>query len=943
MTALLPAPALLLALEAILVAGGGSAPANYDSHRLHVEALTAELLERGVSRDRITIFFADGPDPGPDRAVGGAPDVDGGWMLEGPKMLSRTRPRPRLENTAIDGHVLRPATRAALQAHLIDVGARTEPGDTVLIAVTDHGTREPAGRRESRISLWGEHLTESELVEMLAPVGADVRIALWMSQCHSGGFALLHDARANLCGAFAAHPERQSYGCFPDLGSQPAVGHFIRMVDALERHSALGAMTDEVRLTDGTPDTPHLTSDAHLYDRIAHAARDSGRTVAALVDAALPEAPADAPEKALIAAILERFGLPAVAGYGEAIALRGELAVIQEHELGRWRSRWEGLSRTTRIGLTRPHLGYAEALSDEATQDEMMAARAATVNDIRSAWAGRPRVLERTRELVVRERAAKRLDTRLMARIAALERVAWLYLRWSARGPLEGLDAAARSERAALLECEAAPLLPPPESPPPLAPPARKTTLAAVLGEVDALRPAWFGIGHERRPDDAGRMGVKKVQPESPAAIAGLRAGDLLVSVGGQRLDPPAALPSSAALLRHGEPVSIVLDRPDGGGAADATRMTVTMVPTRMRDARPRAPVGSRVERQRFVAHGGDPIEWFAADEPGVVFFWATWCGPCKKLLPHLETWSQKTGARVVAVTEEDADTVASFLADFGRFPFPIARDEDRRLHARFGVSAYPTMVRMGADGVVAGRQRGFDGSPLLVDWGADAAPEAPPLRALAARRPWSQRPPSVAEVAQALEVRRATPGRLRLHAGVMGARASDGTAIGTELDASWWGRWWRAGLRFDFATVGADEGDETPLLLDGRLNAAIAVIGTPRTRWELGASGGWRDFDGEGAPVMGTDLVARGFPAERFGLDGRAGVAWLLGEAHGSAGSPALGDDEAMWTVGIDGVLRRRDAAELRLGVAYVEDLGARWVLVRFAGVLDLTGGGAR
>ncbi len=70
-------------------------------------------------------------------------------------------------------------------------------------------------------------------------------------------------------------------------------------------------------------------------------------------------------------------------------------------------------------------------------------------------------------------------------------------------------------------------------------------------------------------------------------------------------------------------------------------------------------------------------VEWVkgdfdpASEAPYIVEFWATWCAPCKKSIPHL-TYLQKEyeidGLQVIGISiDEDTDKVAPFVQKMGR------------------------------------------------------------------------------------------------------------------------------------------------------------------------------------------------------------------------------------------------------------------------------------
>jgi thiol-disulfide isomerase/thioredoxin len=58
------------------------------------------------------------------------------------------------------------------------------------------------------------------------------------------------------------------------------------------------------------------------------------------------------------------------------------------------------------------------------------------------------------------------------------------------------------------------------------------------------------------------------------------------------------------------------------------------------------------------------PVKDFEKDKVYVVEFWATWCGPCREVMPHLAEMQTKYGTKIqfISVSDEPLETVQEFL-----------------------------------------------------------------------------------------------------------------------------------------------------------------------------------------------------------------------------------------------------------------------------------------
>jgi len=91
-----------------------------------------------------------------------------------------------------------------------------------------------------------------------------------------------------------------------------------------------------------------------------------------------------------------------------------------------------------------------------------------------------------------------------------------------------------------------------------------------------------------------------------------------------------------------------------------------------------------------------------------VVEFWATWCPPCRKSIPHLIELSKKhatDGLVLVGLTNEPKDKVAPF-AEKMSMSYPVGFGS--KSGEAYGVSSIPHAFVVGADGKVT-----WVGNPL--------------------------------------------------------------------------------------------------------------------------------------------------------------------------------------------------------------------------------------
>lgn len=560
---LLAAPSVPAArgeLYVLAINGGGDRLDNFASHLAHLHQLVALLGAAGVPKDHITVLASDGSNPAPDLATR-EPDPEHAWLLQGTHVDPLLRDLTTFASSSLPGVDLRPATSAGLARAIAELGGRLRAGDTLLLYVTDHGTqsrRDPTG---NRITLWGprESISVSRLGALLGRLPPGVRVVALMSQCYSGGFAYLHEAREHrrrpsgaTCGYFSSTPDRPSYGCYPEVRSQKAIGHSFEFLSALARNGRFSSAHTAVLIGDDTPDIPLRSSDVYLAELVGrHAPSDAG--LPAFVDSLVAPALAQggyADEKRLLDAIAARFAIPRPASLAELEQRIDHLFALLERidaQTRVWETALADFNQAALEGFLAAYPDRRASLHHSALRRLSPAerqARATTfLRELFAFVSSDAEQLTRARRLTTGLSQTDEVAYRTEIRVAALLRMRFIFTaiaghEWSRRQPAEAAAVAA------LEQCEALDLPVPTRAPlttrdppaPKLPPLERDERLAT------EHRPGWIGITYvpvspgrrARLRVGTGAVTVTAVVPRSPAALAGLRPGDIVEGAAGR-------------------------------------------------------------------------------------------------------------------------------------------------------------------------------------------------------------------------------------------------------------------------------------------------------------------------------------------------------------------------------------------------------------------------
>lgn len=247
--------------------------------------------------------------------------------------------------------------------------------------------------------------------------------------------------------------------------------------------------------------------------------------------------------------------------------------------------------------------------------------------------------------------------------------------------------------------------------------PTRPSTTPVTEPTAEREQKRWLGISVANMtepipgaPENARAM-IQRTFRGGPAHLAGLRHGDVIVRAAGAEVSRYQDYRDEARKVEIGDSIALGVLR--DGEALDVTLRLV---------ARPEDMKGWR--REHFPGTPAFPWELeplrpttanLSSDQargrPQLLYFWATWCSPCRSTAPMISSLHADVAddLLLVAISSEGEDKLLPWLQADGA-SYPVGRDTQGRAKLDYEVKSLPTAVLIDGTGDVVAWDYGVGG-----------------------------------------------------------------------------------------------------------------------------------------------------------------------------------------------------------------------------------------
>ncbi len=209
-------------------------------------------------------------------------------------------------------------------------------------------------------------------------------------------------------------------------------------------------------------------------------------------------------------------------------------------------------------------------------------------------------------------------------------------------------------------------------------------------------------------PEDA-RTQIQRAARGSPAHKAGLRRGDVITAAAGQPVKRFQDYLKQARDIDIGEELILQIAR---NGRSFPVHLTMQSKPKNLNLWKKKSFPGTEPFPFTLTSLRPEGVEHSRSKgKLQLLYFWATWCGPCRQVAPAIEALHKEAGdlLEVIAISSEEEVVIKRHLRA-SSMSYPVAHDANGWLKQDYEIRKLPTAVLLGRNDKVLAWDYGLGG-----------------------------------------------------------------------------------------------------------------------------------------------------------------------------------------------------------------------------------------